>query len=282
MKLTSLLTTIFLITLTVLPAPAADADSWMKNGLIHPKVFLNHAQELNLTAEQQSKVNAITTPAKSQVEPLESALKKAQDELETLLRNPESSVPDADAKLTSVLDAESALKHFQLKTLISLRQILTPEQRTQALALAARKTDGGLEAKVRAEAERLKTAYEALGLPLTDGLKKRGKQIEEMIKDGGIERALQALDKLATESGINHPPAKEPLDFSKLSTGDTDVEKLKQRLDALQEKAKEVISVEVISKLLQAREALEKAKENSDADLAGRILTFAETLLEKH
>jgi hypothetical protein len=56
---------------------------------------------------------------------------------------------------------------------------------------------------------------------------------------------------------------------------------LKERLDSLQERAKEVVSVEVIGKLLQAREALEKAKSDSNADLVGRILTFAEGLLEK-
>jgi hypothetical protein len=147
--------------------------------------------------------------------------------------------------------------------------------------MAANKGGSELEAKIRDKAERLKTAFEALGLPMTEGLRKRGQQIEEMIKNGGLERAMNALEKLAAESGVDKPLTKAELDFSKMEPGDTELSKLKERLDSLQERAKEVVSVEVIGKLLQAREALEKAKSDSNADLVGRILTFAEDLLEK-
>jgi Spy/CpxP family protein refolding chaperone len=281
MKLNHLFTYFALLTASLLPAPAADTDAWLKNGLIHPEVIIKHHAELNLSADQQTKLMAMVEPAKTNVTTLEAAVKKAQQELETLLRNPDATATEAAGKLSTALTAEAELKQFQLRTLIEFRRVLTPEQRTQALALAATKGGSELEAKIRAKAERLKTAYEALGLPMTEGLRKRGQQIEEMIKNGGLERAMGALEKLAAESGVDKPLTKAELDFSKMEPGDTDLQKLKERLDSLQERAKEVVSVEIIGKLLQAREALEKAKTESNADLAGRILTFAESLLEK-
>jgi Spy/CpxP family protein refolding chaperone len=283
MKLNHLFTYLSLLTASLLPAPAADTDAWLKNGLIHPEVIIKHHSELKLSPDQETKLMAMVEPAKTNVATLEEAVKKAQQELETLLRNPDANTDEAASKLTAALTAEGALKQFQLRTLIEFRRVLTPEQRTQALALAATKGGSGsdMEAKIRSKAERLKTAYEALGLPMTEGLRKRGQQIEEMIKNGGLERAMGALEKLAADSGLDKPLTKAELDFSKLEPGDTDLEKLKARLDSLQERAKEVVSVEIIGKLMQAREALEKAKNDSNADLAGRILTFAEDLLEK-
>ncbi len=281
MKLNHILTTISLLTLTFTTARAADTDAWLKNGLIHPEVIFKHQAELNLTADQQAKLLAMVEPAKTRIATLESALKDSQQALETLLRAPDTTADQACAKLTETLAAEAALKQFQMRTLMDLRVALTPEQRTQAVAFAAKKGPSDLERKVRDKAEKLKAAYEALGLPMTEGLKQRGHQIEEMIKDGGLERAMQAMEKLAVEAGLDKPLTKEELDFSKQSPGDTDLDKLKQRLESVQERAKEVVSVEIIGKLLQAREALEKAKSNSDADLVGRILTFAEALLDK-
>lgn len=281
MKLNHLFTYFSLLTANLLPAPAADTDAWLKNGLINPEVIIKHQAELNLSADQQTKIMAMVEPAKTNVATLETALKKARQELETILRNPDTTADEATDKLSNALMAEAALKQFQLRTLIEFRRLLTPEQRTQALAMAANKGGSELEAKIRDKAEQLKTAFEALGLPMTEGLRKRGQQIEEMIKNGGLELALNALEKLAAESGVDKPLTKAELDFSKMEPGETELSKLKERLDSLQERAKEVVSVEVIGKLLQAREALEKAKSDSNADLVGRILTFAEGLLEK-
>jgi Spy/CpxP family protein refolding chaperone len=281
LKLNLFLAVITLSSVRLQPATAADTEAWLKCDLIHPEVIIKHGAELNLSAEQQGKLKEIIDPAKAKVQPMEAAVKEAQSALETALRNHATTLGEAGAQLTKVLETEAVLKQFQLRTLLELRTILTPEQQKQALALAVKKAVPGLEAKVRAEAERLKFAFESLGLPLTDGLKKRGHQIEQMLKDGGMEQAMKALEKLADEAGLDDPISKDPLDVSKLSAGETDLTKLKARLDAVEAKAKEVISVEVISKLLQARAAMEKAKQDADADLAGKILTFAEALLEK-
>ena len=69
--------------------------------------------------------------------------------------------------------------------------------------------------------------------------------------------------------------------ISKMNAGATEVPELMQRLEALQSKAQNLISVPVIRKLLKARDALEKAKEAEDVQLVGQILTYGESLLPK-
>lgn len=281
MKTTTLITALIALTCNVVRA--ADSSSWLANGLVHPQIILNHQEELKLTADQQSQLKAVVSNATPQVEPLESAVKQAQEKLESLLRNPETTPAAGAEALTTVLNAETSLKQFQLKTLLELRLLLTPEQRTQALSFAGK---GGadmekLEAKVRAEAEKLKQAFESRGLPISDALKERGREIEKMIKERGFRPALEAMEKLIAESGINDPAPTDPLDFNNLNAGDTNLEAMKTRLEKVQAQAREVISVKVLERLKQAKSALEGAQSASDAELFGKILTFAEKIMEK-
>ena len=138
-----------------------------------------------------------------------------------------------------------------------------------------------LEAKVRTEAGKLKQAFESRGLPISDALKERGQEIEKMIKERGFKPALEAMEKLIAESGINDPAPTDPLDFSNLNSGDTNLEAMKARLEKVQAQAREVISVKVLERLKQAKSALEGAQSTSDAELFGKILTFAEKIMEK-
>jgi Spy/CpxP family protein refolding chaperone len=280
MKLTPILAILFLSLVT---ARAVDSDALLKNGLIHPEVILAHQSELNLSADQQKRLGEIVEVAKPKVEPLESVVRSAQQKLEALLRSPETKSDDAVAQLSKVLEAEAELKELQLRVLVELRLILTPEQRTKAMAAAGKSagSTASLEVRVREEAERMKKTFEGLGVPLTDALKERGKAVESMIKDGQLEPALKAMGQLAKDTGLDEPAKKETPDFAKLNPGDTDVGVLGQRLEAVTDKAQKVISIPVLRQLMQAREALEKAKDNSDAEAVGRVLTFAENLLNK-
>lgn len=282
MKLTQFIT-VATLALTAFHLKANEVDDWLKNGLIHPKIIMEHHAELDFTAEQQQKVQALIESAKPKVEPLESALKKEQEQLLTLVRNQETTSEAAGSQLGKVLAAESELKQFQLRTMIDLRLLLTPEQRTKALSLGGKSGggDASLEAKVHAEAKRMKETFESLGFQPTAALKARGAALAKLMEEGDFKAASEALAVLATDSGIDSPVADEEVDFRKLSAGPTELAELKERLETLQTKAQELISVPIIRKLIKARDALEKAKEAQDAELVGKILTYGESLLPK-
>jgi Spy/CpxP family protein refolding chaperone len=282
MKLPLILTFVAM-TMTPLHLKADEVKDWLKNGLIHPKIIMEYHGDLDLSAEQQEKIHAIIEAAKPKVEPLESAVKSQQERLIELVRKEDTTSEAAGSQLAKVLAAESELKQFQLRTMIDLRLLLTADQRAKALSLGGKATgsDPTLEAKVHAEAKRLKEAFDELDVPPTNALKERGAALAKMIADGNFKEATEAMAVFASDTGIDTPATVEEVDFSNLNAGATELPELKQRLETLQSKAQDIISVPVIRKLLKARDALEKAKEAEDAQLIGKILTYGESLLPK-
>jgi len=78
---------------------------------------------------------------------------------------------------------------------------------------------------------------------------------------------------------VDEPESTESLDFSQEEPGNVDLEVLKQRLDEVQAGAESIISLPLIRQFLQAKKALEEAKEAQNAELVGRILTWGEKKL---
>lgn len=265
---------------------AANVEEWLKSGLLHPDLIASVRDELGLTADQQTKLSQQLDEARKQAEPLEQAVKEQQKALNHLLRDPSTPADAASAQLTKLIDAEAAVKQLQLRALIGVRDVLTPEQLQKAQKLGPPKMaaarGGDLEAKVNEKAGKLKAAVESIGIPPTDAMKTRGGEIEQLMKSGQFAQADTALDKLIEDSHFKELEAEaDKVDFSKFEPGNTDLETLKQRFEALQVAGQEVISLPLLREMLQAKEAFEEAKAAQDADKVGRILTYAEGKLKK-
>jgi hypothetical protein len=241
--------------------------------------------ELELTAEQESKMTAIVSEAREKGSSVESALKEQQKTLHQMLRDPSTTADAASAVLTKVLASEGEVKQLQLRTLITLRDVLTPEQQKKAAKLSlskavAQSTD--LEASVKAKANKLRAAVDSIAEKPTEAMAYRGQEIETMIKNGEWASADAALDVLIQDSGINEPEeAGAAPDFSTFEPGDTNLDALQSRFETVKERAQEIISIPVMRRMLKAKEAFETAKAAQDAEAVGRILTFAEKELDK-
>lgn len=265
---------------------AANVDDWLKSGLLHPDLIASVRDELALTEDQQTKLNAQLNEARKQAEPLEQAVKDELKALNHLLRDAGTTTDAASVQLAKLIEAEAAVKQLQLRTLIGIRDVLTPEQQQKAQKLgppkmAAASARGGLESKVNEKAGKLKAAVEALGIPPTEAMKTRGGEIEQLIKSDQLAEADAALDQLIEDSHFNELEAEpDKVDFSKFEPGSTDVETLRQRFEALQVAGQEVINLPLLRELLQAKDAFEEAKDAQDADKVGRILTYVEGKLK--
>jgi Spy/CpxP family protein refolding chaperone len=274
-----ILSAFFALTLTALAGP----ETWLQHGLILPETISKLRTELELTADQETKMLAIVSEAQSAAEPLEKKVKETQKAFNESLKNRETSADTASAALAQLLEAEAPVKQLQLRTLIQLRDCMTPEQQKKAMQLApgkvAKKSD--LEPRVMAKVEKLRAAVDALGIKSTQAITQRGKEIETLIRQGQWAKADEALDKLTADSGVNEPESTEPPDFSQEETGNVDLEVLKERLAEVQAGAESIISIPLIRQFLQAKKALEAAKEAQDAELVGRILTWGEKKLAK-
>lgn len=263
---------------------AAHVEDWLKSGLLHPDLISSLREELVLSGEQQSELNTQLSAARQQAEPLEQAVKEQQKALNDLLKDTTTTAEAASAQLTKLIEAETAVKQLQLRTLIGVRDVLTPEQLQKAQKLGPPKmaAKSGAESPVRAKAGKLRAAVEALGVPPTDAMKTRGAEIEALIKNGDLAAADTALDKLIEDSRFKELEAEdEVVDFSKFETGNADLESLRERFEAVQAAGQEIISLPLMRQMIQAKKAFEEAKEAQDADKVGRILTYVEGKLKE-
>jgi hypothetical protein len=101
----------------------------------------------------------------------------------------------------------------------------------------------------------------------------------DLIRAGDLAMANKSLDQLIIDTGLDESGEGAVIDFSSQIPGDTDLEILKQRYEAVEVAAAGVISLPLLRQLIQGRDALELAKENEDASQVGRILTWAEGVL---
>jgi Spy/CpxP family protein refolding chaperone len=270
--------------LTVASLPAAQVEDWLKSGLLHPDLIASVREKLALTEEQQAKLNSQLSDARARAEPLEQAVQEQKKALNHLLQDPSTSGDVAAAQLTKLLDAEAAIKQLQLRALLGVRDVLTPEQLAQVKKLGPPKlaASGGLEAKVKEKAGKLRAAVEAIGVPPTEAMKYRGEEIEKLIKSGQFAGANKELDELMEDSHFKELEAEvEKVDFAKFEPGSTDVETLRERFEHVQAAGQEIISLPLLRELVQAKTAFEAAKEAQDADKVGRILTYVEGKLKK-
>lgn len=261
----------------------AGPEAWLQHGLIMPETIANLTAELELTSDQETKMLAIVKEAKTAAEPLEAAVKQAQKTFNAALKNRETTAAAAESALTQLLETEAPVKQLQLRTLIQLRDSMTPEQQKIAMQLSSsklvKKTD--LAPSVRAKAEKLRVAVDSLGIKATQAMTKRGAEIEVLIRQGKWAMANEELDRLTQESGANEPESTEAPDFNREAPGNVDLEVLKERLADVQAKAESIISLPLIRQFIQAKKALEEAKEGQDAERVGRILTWGERQLAK-
>lgn len=273
-----------LLTLSTVLLAHAGPEAWLQKGLITPEMISAVKSELGLSSEQETSMQSILDAAREKAAPMETSVRERQQELNLLLKDAGTTAEQASQALTRLLDAEGPVKHLQLRTLLELRDLLSPEQQKKALSLAPRRLAGNdsIQTRVQQKAEKLRAAVESLGIKPTQAMSERGREIEDLIKSGAWAEADSALDKLSKESRADEPAGEEAPDFTQLEPGSTDLEDLRQRYTRVEEKAQELISLPRIRLFLRAKEAFEEAKAAQDAEKVGRILTWAERQLEEH
>jgi len=269
------------IALIAAPAtPPVRAEPFPAAGVLTPGMLEKIKSQLGLTTDQEARMSAILRDAEEKGSPAAATLRERHEELRQKLLDPAATAAAADDLLSQVLELEGTLKRLQVRTLFTACEMLTPEQRRQALQLAFSKPiaePGDLESRVRAKVARLQSAVRTLGVDPTEGMKRRGEPIQAMIQEGDWRAADAALDTLIVDAGLDAPD--EPVtaeDFSGHAPGDNGFDALMARLESVKERAQEVVSIPSMRRLLQARDALNEAKAAQDTVAAGRILTFAE------
>jgi len=106
-----------------------------------PMQLLKHAEQLQLTQEQQAKLRAIATGLQKEVIQQRAARELAQVDVEGLLAQKGASLDAISEKLTAVSKAEVASRIAEIRATREATAILTPEQQTRWQQPAAKPQD---------------------------------------------------------------------------------------------------------------------------------------------
>jgi protein CpxP len=90
----------------------------------------NLFQQLNLTPEQKAKIDSIRAQSKEQSTNQRKAFQQAQQELRTLMASNADQNQIRD-KHNQVMAIKQQLENLQFESRLAMRDVLTPEQRTQ-------------------------------------------------------------------------------------------------------------------------------------------------------
>ena len=87
--------------------------------------------KLNLSADQKQKMQTVRDRYKEQVSQRMQAVRQARQELETMMSSPTANVSQMREKHRQIMGLRQQLEEVQFESTLAMREVLTPEQRTQ-------------------------------------------------------------------------------------------------------------------------------------------------------
>jgi len=87
--------------------------------------------KLNLSADQKQKMQGVRDRYKDQVSQKMQAVRQARQELETMMSNPTANASQMREKHRQIMGLRQQLEEAQFESTLAMREVLTPEQRTQ-------------------------------------------------------------------------------------------------------------------------------------------------------
>lgn len=119
----------------------------MKHGGNHQKFGKNMGEhgimrifkELNLTEDQKSQIKSKRESLKGQIKPLREQMRTEQEKLMDLMFNANSSKSEILAQHNKVSSLRNNMAKIRLEQIISLKEVLTPEQKSKLQTLAQEK-----------------------------------------------------------------------------------------------------------------------------------------------
>ena len=105
------------------------------DALVSPDAVMTHQQELALTDQQRSAIQAAVMNAQQRFMQIQWKLAAATEKLASLLNQPHVDQSKAMEQLDAELALEREAKRTQLQMMIQVKNELTPEQQEKAMAL---------------------------------------------------------------------------------------------------------------------------------------------------
>ncbi len=99
--------------------------------------------KLNLSADQKQKMQAVRDRYKDQVSQRMQAVRQARQELETMMSGTTANASQMRDKHRQIMGLRQQLEEVQFESTLSMREVLTPEQRSQLSQVMQQRRDAG-------------------------------------------------------------------------------------------------------------------------------------------
>lgn len=121
----------FLVACSALCAQPPPHPDLIAENLFPPELIMQNAEAINLTEEQQEKLQAEMHKAHERFEEMHAKLQKQREATAALLKKERVDESVAMAQFEKLLDQERELRRAHLALMVALKNKLTPEQQTK-------------------------------------------------------------------------------------------------------------------------------------------------------
>jgi protein CpxP len=97
--------------------------------------------KLNLSADQKQKMQAVRTRYKDQISQQMQAVRQAGQELQTMMSSTTTNDTQMREQNTKIIGLRQKLEDVQFESMLAMREVLTPEQRSQLAQLMQQRRD---------------------------------------------------------------------------------------------------------------------------------------------
>jgi Spy/CpxP family protein refolding chaperone len=192
---------------------SADEEEHFSQILISPQFIMEHAEGIGFTAEQKAAVRAAAEEAHSQSKEKMVAVNESRASLKQTLESESIDETAALTKLETILNAESAVKRVQLKLLVQVNNLLSPQQRS-ALRSAQQKTAWSVSTRERLEKKLEKVRVAVMAQSETGSppfaVSELMTQFPKLMQTGKHKEAEAILDEALQRLNVGKPQTPVP------------------------------------------------------------------------
>ena len=123
--------TVILATVVLAHDPISGKNDGMERGIQQWRRLERLGPELGLSEQQIDRMRSVMTQSAKDLADLKAEEHKAEIDFDMLLDNPEASSAEIEKAFRKVQEHEQMLQLTKMRTILSIRDVLTPEQRAE-------------------------------------------------------------------------------------------------------------------------------------------------------
>jgi uncharacterized membrane protein len=190
----------FLFSKNINGAEEASGDP-IAERLFPPDLVLHNGEAIGLSDEKREEVRSLAMKAQDRFEELEKGMKKEQEAFVAALGEEKLDNAEVLKQLDRVMAQEREVRREQFKLMLSVRGLLTPEQRAKLNDLRKSYKPAAIEARLKDKVALVESGMQDLAGKGVDAspIAEKMQQFPELMRVGKVKEAEALLDRVLKE-----------------------------------------------------------------------------------